>query len=152
MCINILSALLTPLIAIIALYIAYQQYFINRRKLNLDLYLKRFQVFDETKRFLLRCSKNDIKDYSEVQSFHFSVNESKFLFGDEIIEFLNTIQNKAIDLDSLSKEVESLSISSVGSPEQARKSEEKKKLLTWFSKEYENIESRFIKYMDFKKV
>lgn len=147
-----LSALLTPLIAIIALYIAYQQYFIYRRKLNLDLYLKRFRIFDETKIFLLKCSKNDFNDTADIHSFYFNINESKFLFGDEIIDFLKIIQDKAIDLVYLSKEVETLVLSNPGSAEQINKSHEKKNLLTWFSNEYENIESRFLYYMDFKQI
>ncbi len=43
--IQLLSFCLTPLIAIIAVYIAYQQYNTNRQKLRLDLYDKRFKVF-----------------------------------------------------------------------------------------------------------
>lgn len=43
--IQLSSSCLTPLIAIITAYIAYQQYNTNRQKLKLDLYDKRFKVF-----------------------------------------------------------------------------------------------------------
>ncbi len=43
--IEIFSGLLTPTIAIIAVYIAYQQLKTNRYRVRLNLYDKRFKVF-----------------------------------------------------------------------------------------------------------
>jgi hypothetical protein len=43
--INLSSALLTPLIALIALWIAYQQMKSNRDKVRLDLFEKRMKIF-----------------------------------------------------------------------------------------------------------
>ena len=42
----VLSALLTPTIAIITTYIAYEQWRTNRNKLKLDLFDRRFAVYD----------------------------------------------------------------------------------------------------------
>lgn len=44
--IEVFSGLLQPTIAIIAVYIAYQQYKTGRDRVRLDLYDKRFMVFD----------------------------------------------------------------------------------------------------------
>ena len=80
--IQILSAFLTPVIAILAAYIAYQQYVVNKRnsdrqyllgikKVNLDLYQKRFRIFKETKQILLEINKNAGIHIVEIRDFKF---------------------------------------------------------------------------------
>ncbi len=43
--IDVFSALLTPVIAAIAVYVAYQQWQTNRRRLQLDLYDRRLRIY-----------------------------------------------------------------------------------------------------------
>ena len=45
--VQIMQALLTPLIAIIATYIAYQQWNTNKLKLKLDRYERRLRVYQK---------------------------------------------------------------------------------------------------------
>ena len=159
--VNILSALLTPIIAVLAVYIAYQQYqinkkvserqnFLNLKKLNLDLYQKRFRIFNETKEILLKINKEAKIDIIEIRNFNFSINESKFLFGDEIIQYLQDLQKSANKLSNLTKSSDNSSLYRDG--HQARKQlvDERHVLINWFTTEYENVENRFIKYLDFK--
>lgn len=49
--INILTALLTPLIAVIATYVAYQQLMLAREKHDLELYDRRSKIFNGTTSF-----------------------------------------------------------------------------------------------------
>jgi hypothetical protein len=44
--IDLLSAALTPLIAAIVAYIAYQQYRVNRLRLSHDLFERRLKIFE----------------------------------------------------------------------------------------------------------
>ena len=48
--IEISTALLTPIIAIIATYIAYQQWKTNQLKLNLERYDRRLEVYEEVRK------------------------------------------------------------------------------------------------------
>ena len=48
--IDILAALLTPTIALIALYIAYQQYKINQQRLRHETYERRLEFIKQYKR------------------------------------------------------------------------------------------------------
>ena len=159
--IQILSAFLTPVIAILAAYIAYQQYVVNKRnsdrqyllgikKVNLDLYQKRFRIFKETKQILLEINKNAGIHIVEIRDFNFSVNESKFLFGDGIIQFLQELQEKAIDLTHLTKDLDNINAFPVGSMEREKKIAENRPLITWFTHEYEHVEDRFVKYLNYK--
>ncbi len=151
---SILSSLLTPIIALIAVYIAYQQFVINKRtyeissrKLKLDLYNKRFRVFNETKQVLLKIVQDAKIDLIELRNFIFSVNESAFLFEKEITDYLELIRKNAIEYNHALDDIEKHPI---GSDEKLRIIESNRKLADWFLSEYQSIESRFQKYLDFR--
>jgi len=90
--IQIMSGLLTPVIAIITTYIAIQQYRSNRAKLRAELYEKRFKVYKATTEYL---SKNK-GILSEIQQdwhkFDSAIDESPFLFDAELVEWLMAIR------------------------------------------------------------
>ena len=50
--VEISKALLTPVIAVVATYIAYQQWQTNRQKLNLERYDRRLHVYEEVRKIL----------------------------------------------------------------------------------------------------
>lgn len=146
---NVLSGSLTPLIALIAVYIAYQQYLINRKKVNLDLFEKRIKVFNETKQVLFKIERDDKIDIIVLRDYIFSVNDSKFLFGKEISDYIEEIKTRAIDFNHSSDGLEYLS---VGSNERIEKVGQRTEMRKWFSNEYNTVEVRFLKYIDFTKI
>lgn len=50
--IEIFEALLTPVIAMVATYIAWQQWKTNQQKLNLERYDRRLRVYEEVRKIL----------------------------------------------------------------------------------------------------
>jgi len=175
--VQLLSGLLTPMIAIIAVYIAYQQYLSNKKqgeiklkldtdksqleknrlniekyRLRLDLYNKRYRIFDETKKVLHKISKDSKIDIFELRDFNFNTNESKFLFDDDISSFLDELQKNAIELNHLTDDLKNIILYPVGSNEREIKTNRDGELTSFFDNEYENIERRFNIYLDFKKL
>ena len=60
---NIFSGFLTPVIAILAVYIAWQQYRINRYKARFDLFDRRYNIFDTLMNLLGHIAqRSDIAD------------------------------------------------------------------------------------------
>jgi len=51
--IQLLSALLTPVIALVTTYIAIQQYRTSRLKFKLELFEKRYDIYQGVKKFIL---------------------------------------------------------------------------------------------------
>lgn len=51
--IQLLSALLTPVIAVVTTYIAIQQYRTSRLKFKLELFEKRYAIYQGVKKFIL---------------------------------------------------------------------------------------------------
>lgn len=95
-----LAALLTPLIALLAAYIAWQQWKTNERKLKLDLYDRRFRIYEATRQLILSIIRNADVESEEIQKFQLTVAEARFLFGSDITGYLEEIQSRAIQFRS----------------------------------------------------
>lgn len=117
---DILSILLTPLIAIIATWIAYQQYVTYRAKVNLDLYERRMDVYKGIMNVLRHVTSEGKSEIADMANFAIATDECSFLFDEEFTSFVNSIYHKICDLkyfdakakegdvDSIHKEVETL--------------------------------------------
>src|SRR6267142_3338994 len=95
---EISKALLTPVIAVVALYIAWQQWKTNQQKLVLDRYDRRLRVYEEVKKILsiiIRDAKASVQD---LLRFRTAVSEADFLFGPEIPEYIDTIYKRGVAL------------------------------------------------------
>ena len=166
MIINVLTALLTPTIAIVTAYIAYQQYVLNKRnseyqnnlnqsrleteqrKLKMELFEKRYRIYEETKSLLLKITKTANFSLVESRDFCLRTNECRFLFDSEITDFLEELTNKALEYSNAMKESKKYD----GIPMPTTQNKYISKLAEWFTSEYKHIHLRFDKYLDIKKV
>jgi len=89
--VEISKALLTPLIAIVATYIAWQQWQTNRQKLSFDLYERRLKVYEQVRRILSIIVRDAKASYDELLKFRAAVSEADFLFGPEIVKYIDEI-------------------------------------------------------------
>ena len=76
--VKIFSAILVPLVALFALYIAWQQHKTNEEKLKLDLFDKRFKVYDATRKYLSKISAEGTVGNDELVDFLIETNKSYF--------------------------------------------------------------------------
>lgn len=89
---KIVGGLLTPLIAIIATYIAVQQHNTQREKLRLDLYDKRMAVFTAlTNLFGHIGEPNQEITFNAIVRFTSETASAEFLFGPEIPDYLSRV-------------------------------------------------------------
>jgi hypothetical protein len=95
--VSVLNALLTPLIAIIATYIAYQQWKGNQLKLKMERYDRRLRVYQEVLKMLRTCSNRN-PEWADVINFGSSTAEADFLFEPEIRQYINEIISRATEL------------------------------------------------------
>ena len=99
-----LTALLTPVIAVIAVYIAYQQWQTNQQRLKIDLYDRRLSVYKAVTKYLnavLRTLHPTLEDLSE---FHRSTAEADFLFGPDIRKYLDDLYKHGVQLQRWKEE------------------------------------------------
>jgi len=143
---KIFQGLLTPVIAIIAVYIAYQQHKTNRDKLGFDLYNKRYEVFRSLKTLLARISQQgNVKD-EQVNEFLRATKEAVFLFDEGISTYLEIIGQKAFDLQAIEECMKPLPVGE----ERNSKVAESRELRDWFSEQSKVAIVKFNKYLKFE--
>jgi len=143
--VEVFSAALTPLIAIVAIYIAYQQFQTNRSKLRHDLYEKRIKVYRKIYEHLGSIvAFGDVQD-EKIIDFYSETSDSQFLFDSEISDYVRSIYQKSTELHTVMKYVKG----------QYKCSEEKRleaidkdaQLMRWFSAQFEVTKKKFTRYL-----
>ena len=144
---QILSGYLTPLIAIIVGYIAYQQYLLAKRKIRLDLFEKRFRVFIETKNILGLFLRDARLDNNDIRKFNLNCAERKFIFKSDINEYIDKILKEAL---LISNRTDYIQKNKVDNEYFSKAANEANEYMDWIIKELDIIEIRFKKYLDFR--
>lgn len=92
--VNILTALLTPLIAVIAAYVAYQQLKLAREKHDLELYDRRSKIFKGTMEFIRRVLRSWEVTEDSLDQFVRDTAEASFFFDRDIEEFIEMLRGQ----------------------------------------------------------
>lgn len=144
-----LQGLLTPMIALVAVYIAYQQYRANKQKLKLDLFDRRFKVFDETRNVLGLMYTSGVKDES-LHRFIIETTEAEFLFGPEIMDYCEEIYRRVQKLLSVTSE---MNVSwQMPAEQRARLAEAERSEIEWASGQTRLVAGKFKKYLNVSKL
>jgi len=99
--VDIFSALLTPTIALIAAYIAYHQYKVNKLRLRHELYERRLRVYKAVQSFLSEILRAGDAKFDRCSQFYADASEAAFLFDNTIQKFIDDIYKKAIEMHAL---------------------------------------------------
>jgi hypothetical protein len=134
---GISTGLLTPLIAIMALYIARQQWVTNRRQLRLALFERRLAVYNSTKAIIVVVIQRARLEMDDVFKLDYETREHEFLFGSDISAYLKEVRDKALELYLLD----------VPSPKPAA---ERTELVKWFLLQSNEARKKFGRYMAFQ--
>jgi hypothetical protein len=148
----ILSALLTPAIALAVGWISYAQYRINRNKLRLDLWERRYAIFTATMTFVDRIvAEGDGRDEGR-RDFDLGTHGKEFLFGKDVVNYLKLLRDKSVDLYGHRVSLHHETGLPRG-PERDRASQENADLLIWFSDQYTKcVLDAFEPYLGFGKI
>ncbi|MBP1859787.1 hypothetical protein [Rhizobium herbae] len=93
-----MTAWFTVLLATVAVCIASMQWFVARQKFVLDLFDRRFKAYNdviEAVRPIMAAGKVENNQLFELQ---LAINNSKFLFGSDVNDYLQEIRKTAIKL------------------------------------------------------
>ena len=140
--IELSKALLTPVIAVVAAYVAWQQLKTNRRKLKLDLFDRRYAVFEKISELIGSVlTSGKVQQGREIQ-FLVDTKVAGLLFGEDISQFDSEIYRKAVHLHALDAELE-------GSTSEARTANIKaqQEIKEWYGRALEELQARFSKYL-----
>lgn len=147
---------LTPLlIAIIALYISYNQYKVNRDKLRLDLFEKRFSVFSGTRILLTVVLQKGDLSLEDLFGYRASIAERSFLFDKDIEEYLKEIDKRALKLLTTNKmlrndNADRKELSDADKKKRSDACDIIHEELTWLTDQLPLLNEKFSPYMKFK--
>jgi hypothetical protein len=128
----------TPLIAIIATYIAVEQYSINRRQYRLALFKKRMAIFNTTAKFIATVVQTANVTVNECAEFLRETRDHEFLFGREVGEFINEVYRQGTALHAhMGMGVEHVA--------------QQQEIMEWFAGKIADARTVFAKYLDFRK-
>lgn len=96
--IDIMQALLTPTIGLVAASVAWQQYRLAKQKHDIDIFDRRMQVYKRTVAFLDKCEKNVEISENEFYDWLRDVADAEFLFGQEILDLLTDIEGTSSEI------------------------------------------------------
>ena len=142
---QIIELMLTAIMAVFLAYIAYQQMAINRKKLALELYNKRFKVYSDTLCFYQELVEGDVS--KEVhRAFIGSKAASKFLFSQDpsIFELLDTMHSesfKSIGFKRHGKEWE-------GTPDYFETAKVSQETIFWLGKQITLLKNKMAPYLN----
>lgn len=145
---RILQGLLTPVIACIAVYIAYQQHKINRDKLRFNLYGKRLKVFHSLMNLLGDISRDGDCSHGRLGKYGAEISESVFLFGKDIRDYLEKIYTEAGKLHDYEHEKKHIGALSKEKKESILK--KRTEVFDWLTGQIKESQTRFEKYLGFK--
>jgi DNA gyrase/topoisomerase IV subunit A len=139
--IDIFTALLTPVIAIIALYIAYQQHKTNKTKLRHALYEKQLAFYKNLMEFIVVAKTSPITD-EQMLRINPVTMEAEFFFGKDVSSHIANIQLQAITKRAREREKQGASSAELETLD--RQIEEIEK---WFHDQIMPTHKKFKKYL-----
>ncbi len=142
------QALLTPIIAIVATYIAWQQWKTNKQKLILDRYDRRLHIYEEVRKILSIILRDAKVSFDDLLKFRTSVSEADFLFGKEIPEYIDEIYKRGIQLQVWNDEYRDYSQEKPEGYDHKKIVDGMHAELTWLTAQFEPAKLKFKKYLD----
>lgn len=89
-----IAALLTPVVAGLGILIAYRQWKTAQQKLNLDLFNRRFSVYDATIHAVSTVARRGSITTEEVEAFVVATRGAKFLFNADVEKYLEQMTGR----------------------------------------------------------
>lgn len=104
--IQIFSALLTPIVAIVAVFIAFMQWRTAQHKLKHELFDRRFSIYEAVRNFISSIVGSGKTRDEDIFIFLSATREAKWLLGLYPAKYLDELYSKTIDLQVLQLKLE----------------------------------------------
>jgi len=142
--IDISSAALTPVVAVITLYIAIQQFRSGKAKYRHDLYEKRLAVYKSTMRFMMYASMSFPID-DKLDNYLLAISEARFLFDKGLSDYLQELYLKGLTKKMLEDRRKRVPLE-----DEHNIVLEIRDLERWFDDRKNPAHEQFVKYLDLK--
>ncbi len=147
----VLSALLTPTVAILGIYIAFRQWKTSRgqaqteeERLRHDLFDRRFEVYDSARTLIGNIMTSGQITHEDTMAFLTGTREAKWLLDENIAEYFDKqIWHKAVHLETLQSELESLG----QGEERSANIKKQREIKNWYQVQYSVLDEKMSRYL-----
>jgi hypothetical protein len=140
---GLLSALLTPVVAVVAVLIAIFQYRLESLKWRLALFDKRYPVYERTMDYISFVVREARMTNERLFQFLRESKDKEFLFGNEVHSFLAELYKKGVDLRTRPLVYQRMPDGDARTAEITREGE----TLKWFGDQFETAKRIFEPYL-----
>lgn len=139
-----LAALLTPTIAVFGSFIAYRQWRTAQKKLKLDLFDKRFAVYDAARSFILSVMTSGKAQPEEMYKFVAGTRGARWLLNDEIATYFDEqIRRNAVHLQELDADLQDLPVGD----ERTRNVKRQREIKEWLIDQFKTLDEKFSPFL-----
>jgi hypothetical protein len=142
---NILDTILLIVIAISTAYIAYHYYRMDKAQANADLYENRLRIYREIVQLLSTITRDGDISRQSLQEFRTKTQESAFLFGQEITDYIDKLHVQASKMRATNDRLKSTDLP-IGE-ERDRVTVENSKQLIWLADQLPQLKKLFEPYL-----
>ena len=105
------QSIATLVVGLAVAFIAFQQFKVSHDKLRLDLFDRRYKVYDATRKFLTIIAQKATFDTAELFEFYAGTSDAEFLFGSDVLEYIAQIRERAVAMRTQTKLYEHFPVS-----------------------------------------
>ena len=91
-------SLATVVLGCAVAYVAWQQWQIARHRLRLDLFDRRYKVYDATRKFLSIILREARFEDSQLFEFYAGTSDAEFLFDSALVDYLEQVRKRAVNM------------------------------------------------------
>lgn len=140
--IKVLTALITPMIAIVGSVIGVEQWVLSKKRLQHELFERRIKLFEVITTHIANGISAGIFSNEEETRLLRDTKHARFIFGKDIADFVDEVYKKSVDLSFFTRREQQLN--GVALEEAIEK---RRRVFEWFQAELNNIQNRFEKYL-----
>jgi hypothetical protein len=96
--VSVFFSIATLFLSLAVVVIAALQWRVADNKLRLDLFDRRYKVYDAAKTFLIAIGRDATFTTAQLFEFNAGTSDAEFLFESDVVEYLGQIRKCALDL------------------------------------------------------
>ena len=140
------TALVVPIVALTAAWIAFRQWQIARNKLKLDLYDKRMAVYEVVRKALSVATSHGKLSHDDEIEYLTGIRTAKWLFGPKVATYLEeTLWHKIVDFG-----LHNTMSSSSSGDERTKHVHARAETMKWLMAQYKEIDNLCAPYLQLK--
>jgi hypothetical protein len=136
--VNYAQFLVIPFVAVVGAGIAGGQLLLARRRMQLDLYDRRYKIFESARRLIVDIMREGRAEVEWIYRFHRDTGDAVFLLDNAAVGYIAELEKRAFRLRRVG-----VIIANDGHPQREAAIDEEVALLSWFSEQFDVLIERF---------